>query len=443
MLAGSITLAADGYGEDQQQKRSGATVQGTHDILRVAEAGAGPDAPVKSGDRYLGQNETAGSLVSPRERPPHTVLRIAFPPGIVLREASPGGDLALSLSRSSGMRRPQSRDGSLRRWRGGAAGLALTAALHGCAGAPAVLLEAEPPPTPRPEALSLLNRPLYRPALPPSREAQLQAELDSAARRYMDDPDDADAVIWLGRRLGYLGRYREAITVFTAALEKHPQDARILRHRGHRYLTTRQLDLAVADLARAAELVQGQPDAVEPDGQPNAANVPTSTLQGNIYYHLALAQYLRGDFESARQAWEQALAVATTDDMRVAVVDWLYLTNRRLGRTAEAQRLLALLDRDLTILENEAYLRRLRLYRGMLPPDSLQAVASGDPVQAATYGYGLAIWHLLEGDTTRARTLLQRVVRGSNWAAFGYLAAEAELAAWRERTRAPRSEGTP
>lgn len=312
--------------------------------------------------------------------------------------------------------------------------LALGTTLAACGRTVPSVLDQPAPPTPRPEALSLLNRPLYQVPIPLERRAVLQVQLDSAAQRYIDNPDDADAVIWLGRRLAYLGRYRDAITVFSAALEKHPADARILRHRGHRYLTTRQLDLAVVDLQRAAELVEGQPDTIEPDGQPNPANVPTSTLHGNIYYHLALAHYLRRDFPRAADAWERALARATTDDMRVAVSDWLYLTYRRLGRTTDAERLLRSLDRELEIFENHAYERRLRLYRGTLPPDSLIPVRGLDPVQGATYGYGVGAWYLLRGDTARAEELFRRVLRGTNWAAFGFIAAEAEIAYRRARS---------
>ena len=318
-------------------------------------------------------------------------------------------------------------------WR--AAPVVLLGLLAGCGNRVPAVLDDRELPTPRPEALSLLSRPLYRPPLPAERERTLQAQLDSAAQRYMDDPESADGVLWLGRRLAYLGRYREAIAVFSAALERHPQDARFYRHRGHRYITTRQLDLAVADLTHAANLTRGQPDELEPDGQPNAANVPTSTLQGNIYYHLALAQYLRRDFEAARAAWEQALARATTDDMRVAVSDWLYLTLRRLGRPAEAERVLEVLTPDLTILENQAYHSRLRLYRGELPPDSLLDVHNADDVQIATYAYGVASWYRLSGQHARAEALLRRILTTPNWAAFGYIAAEAELASRRAPPR--------
>jgi tetratricopeptide (TPR) repeat protein len=317
----------------------------------------------------------------------------------------------------------------------GLTAMALAAAtLAACGRTVPTVLDQPAPPTPRPEALSLLNRPLYQVHIPLEQRTALQLQLDSAAQRYIADPDDADAVIWLGRRLAYLGRYRDAISVFSAALEKHPGDARILRHRGHRYLTTRQLDLAIADLQRAAALVEGRPDSIEPDGQPNPSNIPTSTLQGNIYYHLALAHYLRRDFARAADAWEHALARATTDDMRVAVSDWLYLTYRRLGRAGEAERLLRSLDRELEIFENHAYERRLRLYRGTLPPDSLLPARGLDPVQVATYGYGMGAWYLLRGDTARAEELFRRVLRGTNWAAFGFIAAEAEIASRRARS---------
>ena len=72
-------------------------------------------------------------------------------------------------------------------------------------------------------------------------------------------PDSADAAIGLGRRHASLGQFREAIDVYTRALAKHPKDARLYRHRGHRYITVRELDKAVADLTRAAAARRGPP----------------------------------------------------------------------------------------------------------------------------------------------------------------------------------------
>ena len=122
----------------------------------------------------------------------------------------------------------------------------------------------------KPEATSLLGVPLFAPALAPERQKALDADLTKATAEFVKDPKSADAAVWLGRRYAYLGRYRESIDAFTRGLAAHPDDPRLLRHRGHRYITTRQYDKAVADLSRAAELVKGKKDAARARLRPDA-----------------------------------------------------------------------------------------------------------------------------------------------------------------------------
>lgn len=281
---------------------------------------------------------------------------------------------------------------------------------------------------PRAEALSFAGQPLFAPAIDDDVRVRLERDLAEARAAYERDPDDADALIWLGRRLAYLGRYREAIEVFGEGIAKHPDDARMYRHRGHRFITTRQLSRAIADLERAADLTQGRPDQVEPDGQPNRHNIPVSTLHTNIWYHLALAYYLRHDFARALPAWQHAVRISGNDDMLVASSDWLYMTLRRLGREREAAAVLERITPEMRILENDAYHRRLLMYKGLIPPDSVMPANTDDPVQLATYGYGVANWHMYTGDRFTAEALFRRILQGPNWAAFGFIAAEAELA---------------
>lgn len=280
-----------------------------------------------------------------------------------------------------------------------------------------------------PEARSLTGAPLHAPALPAEAREALEANLAAAQAAYDRDTTDADAIIWLGRRHAYLGHYRLAIDVFTKGIALHPDDARMYRHRGHRYITLRRFDDAIRDLERAAALTAGEADQVEPDGAPNAYNIPVSTLQTNIWYHLALAHYLKHDFERALPAWQEALARSTNDDMRVASADWLYMTLRRLGREEAARAVLDGITPDMRILENDAYHRRLLMYKGMVAAEDLLAADTADAVQVATYGYGVANWHLYNGRADRARELFQRILAGPNWAAFGFIAAEAEIAA--------------
>lgn len=281
---------------------------------------------------------------------------------------------------------------------------------------------------PRAEAMSLLGTPLFAPRIADEPRAVMEQQLAAAREQYNRNPNDAEAIIWLGRRLAYLGYYRDAIEVFTEGIAKHPADARMYRHRGHRFITTRQLARAVADLETAAALVQDRPDEVEPDGQPNQFNIPTSTLKSNIWYHLALSHYLRHDFASALPVWRRAVDAADNDDMRVAATDWLYMTLRRLGQDAEAALVLERITPDMRILENDAYHRRLLMYKGILAPDSLMPATTQDAVQLATYGYGIANWQLYNGKTYEAEVLFRRILEAPNWAAFGYIAAEAELA---------------
>ena len=179
--------------------------------------------------------------------------------------------------------------------------------------------------------------------------------LEEARADLLANPDDAEALIWVGRRTAYLGRYAESIEEYSKGIELHPDDARFLRHRGHRYVTTRRLDDAERDLERAAEMVRGRPDEIEPDGLPNDRGVPTSTLQSNIWYHLGLAHYLKGDFDEALDAYLECMEVSkVNDDMYVATADWLYMTYRRLGREAEAAEVLGSIHEDMDILAKRA-----------------------------------------------------------------------------------------
>ena len=203
----------------------------------------------------------------------------------------------------------------------------------------------------------------------------------------------------------------------------------LLRHRGHRHITLRQLGRAVADLRRAAAQVEGQPDEVEPDGLPNARGVPTSTLQSNIFYHLGLALYLQGDFAGALDAYQRCQAVSRNPDMLCATTHWHYMTLRRLGRDDDAARLLEPITADLDVIENPGYHRLLLMYRGELTADQLLAehAGAGGSIESATVAYGLANWHFYNGREDAARELWRAITSGSQWAAFGYIAAEADL----------------
>lgn len=276
------------------------------------------------------------------------------------------------------------------------------------------------------EATSLLGQSLLRPELDDDFRAEQEELLAQANNDLAAHPGDPDALIWMGRRTAYLGRYRAALEIFSRGITEHPEDARFYRHRGHRYITVRHFEPAIADLTRAAELLEGQAPRVEPDGLPNARRQPTGTTHSSVWYHLGLAHYLRGDFESALSAYRECLRFSNNPDMLVATSHWLYMTLRRLGRSDEAAAVLEPISADMDIIENGEYHRLLLMYRGEADVETM--LAATDALSNATLGYGVGNWLLYNGDKTGAAEIFEGVLDGEAWAAFGYLAAEAEVA---------------
>lgn len=267
------------------------------------------------------------------------------------------------------------------------------------------------------------------PVLSPETKTVFEKNLADAEAVHLAKPNEADSIIWLGRRTAYLGRYKDAVRIFSSGAVLHKNDARFLRHRGHRYITLRCFDDAIRDLEKAAELVKGKADEIEPDGLPNAKNIPTSTLQSNIWYHLGLAYYLKGDLKKALKAYEKAQKVSTNNDMRVATSYWHYMTLRRLGKKKEAGKILEPFAGNIELIENDDYLKLIRLNRGELKAETLLSEITGDAntLGSASLGYGIGNYFLYNGDREKAMTVFRRITAGDQWASFGFIAAEAEL----------------
>jgi tetratricopeptide (TPR) repeat protein len=253
--------------------------------------------------------------------------------------------------------------------------------------------------------------------------------LTGAEATLSEKSTDADALIWKGRRLGYLGRYEEAIAVYAAGEALHPTDARFARHIGHRLISLQRFAEAETALTRAAALTAALPDETEPDGLPNAAGVPTSTLKGNIWYHLGLAHYLQGEFDAAARAFEGAAALSANPDAASAAIYWLYLSLKRAGDDAAAAKALARVDASWALIENGVYHDLALCFRGEKDCDAILARArEAEGVDYATSAYGVAMQRLISGDRKGARALLKEIIARDGSAAFGRLAAEAEFA---------------
>ena len=257
-----------------------------------------------------------------------------------------------------------------------------------------------------PELDSPLGRKLY--AEPATGEAlqKLQSALQEAAGKLERDPENADLLIAYGRALAGLWRYREAIEVYTKGIALHPENALFYRHRGHRFISTRQFDKAVADMAKADALLPNDYD---------------------ILYHLGLAHYLRGEFEKALPAYERCLAAAKDDGSRIAASNWLHHALRRAGKMADAEKVLAPITPDMNAGENGTYLNLLLFYKGLKPEQEILKAAEVTDLDLATTGYGVGAWYLYNGAPDKARALFERIVATPYWPAFGFIGAETEL----------------
>lgn len=276
---------------------------------------------------------------------------------------------------------------------------------------------------------ALNGKEFFAPEWTEKTRSRLDSNLQVAKNNFDADPTEENYV-WLGRREAYLYHYNKAIAIFSEGLQRFPKSYTLYRHRGHRFITVRDLDKAITDLQRAADLMPESPLETEPDGQPNKLNIPLSSTQFNVWYHLALANYLIGDFENALQAYESCMKVSVNDDLVCATADWMYMTLRRLGRKEEAEKVLAKISQDMKIIENDSYHKRLMMYKGILPPDSVLNVNSGsedEDLALATQGYGVGNWYLYNGDTVKARVIFNKVVEGKYFSAFGFIASEVEL----------------
>jgi tetratricopeptide (TPR) repeat protein len=219
------------------------------------------------------------------------------------------------------------------------------------------------------------------------------------------EPRNISRIIELGVAESGARQFREAIATFTRGLEIEPDNALLLRWRGHRFISVREFDRARADLIRAVRL--------------------DPSLYG-AWFHLGVVQYVSGEFADAAASFAKAQPIAPDPNELSGSTDWLWMSLSRAGRKAEAK---AVLDRrSPTLPPDYGYTRRLQLYAGVVTPDKLLTPADTDGVQIATLSYGAGNWLLVRGDKTGARAWFERATRAEDgWPAFGFNMAEAEL----------------
>ncbi len=208
------------------------------------------------------------------------------------------------------------------------------------------------------------------------------------------------------RTLARLQRHEEGIASCSTALQLRPDSAPILVDRGHYYINVRKLDSALADLTRVAA---------------------TKLEDYGLYYHLALALYMKGEFAKAADAYAGCVKTAPNADNRTACQAWQYLALVRARRPDEAKALLEAFTPDPTAKPN-AYVDRLLLFKGVKTEQEVAAEMAKDPLQQATVGYSVGVWHLLNGRELKAREYFEKALAPpAQLTGFGAVASYFEL----------------
>ncbi len=221
------------------------------------------------------------------------------------------------------------------------------------------------------------------------------------------NPKDLNLIVALGTAQAGVRDMRGAVVTFTKGLEAHPNNALLYRWRGHRHLSLREFDAALADFA---------------------SGLKTDSTVYSIWFHLGIVKFVRGDFNGAADAFTRAQPRAPDAGELAGSTDWLWMSLSRAGKHAEAQ---AMLDRkpdSLKVADPEyAYVKRLRMYRGQVKPEALITTTDTADVQQATLNFGLGNYYIVKGDTAHAKQAFERAVRSGGWPGFGFIVSEAEL----------------
>lgn len=221
------------------------------------------------------------------------------------------------------------------------------------------------------------------------------------------EPSSADTHLLRCRSLASARRYDEAIAACGIAIQAQPDHAEALRDRGHYFLNTGQIDAGLADLQKAASLA------------------PTDR---GVFYHLGLAHYLKGEFANAAPAYERCASLSPTEGTRIECQAWLLPSLLRADRRQDAQSLLAHVPTTPVTGHSALYQDRLLLFKGVKSEADLVATMPAEgAVTEATVGYGIGLWHLLNGRIEAARRYFQRALDSNLPTSWGSRAAEAEI----------------
>lgn len=225
-------------------------------------------------------------------------------------------------------------------------------------------------------------------------------------------PQTYETLLELADALCWQLRFREAIDALTQAIALEPARMEAYRKRGPKYLDTLQFERALADYTRCE-----QADGVSVMSR----------------YRIGMAHYLMGRYGAAYSAFSESLAIAPEDDdMYIAALYWLVLSQLRAGKADAAQKTLQQQYRPgMYVGHHTAYEKAMRVAAGFAPMEDMLAELDmeEDDLQFAMTAYGVCV--LLESQNKRKQAAALRktlLARPGFWFSFSFLAAYTDAA---------------
>ena len=220
-------------------------------------------------------------------------------------------------------------------------------------------------------------------------------------------PQTYETLLELADALCWQLRFREAIDVLSRAAALEPERLDAYRRRGPKYLDTLQFERALADYTRCE-----QADGMSIESR----------------YRIGMAQYMLQNYDAATAAFAGSLAIAPQDDdMYIADVYWLVLSQLRAEKADEAQKTLQQHYRpDMYVGHHTAYEKAMRVAAGFASMEDMLAELDAEPddLQYAMTAYGLCVLLQAHDETKQAEVLREKLLaRDGFWFCFSYLAA--------------------
>jgi tetratricopeptide (TPR) repeat protein len=234
-------------------------------------------------------------------------------------------------------------------------------------------------------------------------QRELELDLRIAQAAFAVAPDREESYIWLGRRYGYLGRYADAIEVFTDGLEKFPDSYKLLRFRARHLARHREFERAIADYKLGLRKMEGVGDSFEPNGIINAIELPTSTYRQNLHYYLGQTSFAIGDYQQMFDHLEHSkrtLIDLPYDDHSVAVAFWQYIALHKLGKHDQAEALFGTLHQPIRLLENHTYYEALLVLIGARELETVRQ-------QSKLVQFARAMRHQFDGEHDAAQAIFR------------------------------------